>query len=306
MSLTNHAMIMRMFVQSLLLSFSYSASTCAEFHLWPCIFAQVLLLPHGVIMSLSMCVTWCCLICYCSAVISICTKPTLNLTSVQITYTGSMRPFVLNTTSFIYDQSIGSSAIYLIVPAASNATLFFKGSDNPISKNLTIRHRGEPGIPAVGCLWSAQMPQPCSVPNIVCREVVRNFTFAAPLIYAGQNISICFEAVNDQTQCPYYQRNSAFQPYGVYSGIGINGSQASESICVLFRIPAPVVSWIYTTPAESAQLVTYAGCPFSIELSAQDEQGTFDVAILPVIEQPSRSKPRTPRLTCARRFRTCL
>ena len=164
------------------------------------------------------------------------------------------------------------------MPALWNVTLFFNGSDDPQSKNLTIRHKSEPGIPSLGCMWSAQS---CVLNTPSC---VRNFTFAAQLVYAGQNISVCFEAANDQKQCPYYQKNSGVQPYGVYAGAGINGSQASESVCVLLRVPPPSVSWVSPTPDDSARLVTYVGCPFAINLAASDDQGSFDVYINAVSE----------------------
>jgi hypothetical protein len=206
-----------------------------------------------------------------------CSKPTIELFRAYI-QGNSKNGTILNVSQYVFDTSASSRAIEFTVPTLSIITFVIRGSDGPQTRNLTIRHKSEPGIPSLGCVWSTQS---CAMNSSAC---TRNFTFSSQLLYSGQNISVCFEAVNDQKQCPYYQTNSVVQPFGVYFGAGINGSQASENVCVLLRVPLPKISWGSATPDDNARLVTYAGCPLSIDVNAMDDQGSVDVYINPVCD----------------------
>ena len=147
-------------------------------------------------------------------------------------------------------------------------------SDDPLSRRVNISHKGEPGIPALGCTWSEQT---CNSSSLACNSVSRNFTFVAPAKYAWKNITVCFEASNDQAFCPLYERNAGIQPYGVHFGPGINGSRLSESLCILIRISGPSIKWVSPTPNESTRLITYVGCSFLLDVAAEEENNLFDV-----------------------------
>jgi len=96
--------------------------------------------------------------------------------------------------------------------------------------------------------------------------VRRDFFFGAGLVHAGFVIEICFEAVNDQVECPRYRPNRAHQPYALHQSPAgpspsIIVSQASEPLCVKLDVTGPDLVWIAPTPAEGATILTYMGCP---------------------------------------------
>ncbi len=182
----------------------------------------------------------------------------------------------MNRTQFVYAENLKEKVLEFIVPVATTLTLHVMASDDPQSRRVNISHKGEPGIPALGCRWSEHV---CNSSSFACNSVLRNFTFLAPAKYARKNITVCFEALNDQGLCPMYERNAGIQPYGHHFGPGINGSRKSESLCVLLRISGPIIEWITPTPNDGSRLTTYVGCSFLLDLAAKDESNSFDVVI---------------------------
>ena len=102
------------------------------------------------------------------------------------------------------------------VPVATNITLDLNGTDDTQSRHVTIYHTVDTGIPAVGAAWSNQQCQTVDRISIACNPVSRRFFFGAELVHAGFVITICFEAVNDQVECPRYRPNNGQQSYGVH------------------------------------------------------------------------------------------
>ena len=180
-----------------------------------------------------------------------------------------------NSTGF--DPLLRQKVTVFIVPVATNITLSFIGQDAN-GTTLKIRQKADPGLPAVGCYWDNHT---CTGQNASCNSVSRNFSFAAKLYYVGSSTIICFQAVNDQLQCPRYVPNLGSQDYGVFVGAGINGSQESEPFCVKITVPPPNVSWVHPTPAEDAVLEATAGCDFKVGLAAMDDQSEAGVEIQP-------------------------
>lgn len=129
---------------------------------------------------------------------------------------------------------------------------------------------------------------------------VPQYNTEARLIHAGFMITVCFEAFNDQVECPRYRTNTGakvsvgqyqrdsliVQSYGVHESVDqynrpIKVSQASEPLCVKLDVPGPQLVWADPTPAEGHVVLTYSGCPLVITLVTEDLNNYFDVEILP-------------------------
>ena len=115
---------------------------------------------------------------------------------------------------------------------------------------------------------------------------MREFYFGAELVHAGFVIEVCFEAVNDQLECPRYRKNRGAQVYGVHaSPVGpsppITVSQASEPLCVKLDVTGPNLAWMEPTPKEGEVVLTYMRCPLTVTLVTEDLNNKFDVQIVP-------------------------
>ena len=196
-----------------------------------------------------------------------CTKPTIELI-------GMSKP-AFNATLKIWK-----------VDVSTNITLLFNGTDDTQSRGLVISHTAEKPIPAVGATWG---PQKChSVPglSITCNPVNRELFFGAELVHAGFVIEVCFEAVNDQLECPRYRKNTGAQAYGVHESPiqpspPIVVSQASEPLCLKLDVTGPNLAWMDPTPEEDEVVLTYMGCPLTIQLVTEDLNNFFDLQIVP-------------------------
>lgn len=109
-----------------------------------------------------------------------------------------------------------ATSSFWTVSVATNISLELNSTDDTQSRRVTIYHTAIPGIPAVGAAWSDQHCQTDEGLSITCNPVRRQFFFGAELVHAGFVITICFEAVNDQLECPRYRPNNDQQPYGVH------------------------------------------------------------------------------------------
>ena len=157
-----------------------------------------------------------------------CTKPTIQLISMS-------KP-AANATLSIWR-----------VPVSTNISLLLNGTDDTQSRHITIYHTSEQGIPSEGVSWGPQQCNAVQVKkylhacmentvhvllvlinprnillfhttqglSITCNPVKREFFFDARLVHAGFTLKICFEAVNDQVECPRYRKNLGAQSYGV-------------------------------------------------------------------------------------------
>jgi len=192
-----------------------------------------------------------------------CTKPTISLLSTS------------------NPPSNASTATYTIA-VATNLTFFLNASDDAQTRALVISNTAEPGIPSVGAIWHDQ--ECTSIPDphlIVCNPVARALTFNAELVHAGTVIPLCFEAVNDQVECPRFRRNTGPQGAAVHYGEGVTVSQASEPLCVFLDVPGPRIKWIAPTPEEGETVITYMGCPLEMQFAAVDLENYFDLRIRP-------------------------
>jgi hypothetical protein len=199
-----------------------------------------------------------------------CTKPTIRWKSSD----KSMSKFFFSNPTWV-------------LPISTNVTITFEATDDRQSKGLTIYHHADHGIPAVGAEWR---PQRCNIlgsDRVTCNPVQRDFFFSAELIHAGAQITICVEAVNDQTECPRYRKNNGIQNYGVhYSAAGIATppimtSQASETSCFHLEVKAPNLHFVELTPEQDSTVVTFMGCPLTLTLTAQDKDNQFDLEMQP-------------------------
>jgi len=145
-----------------------------------------------------------------------CTKPTIELI-------GMSKP-ATNSTLSVWT-----------IPVATNISLVLNGTDDTQSRHVTIYHTAELGVP-VGAAWSDQQCHSVEGLSISCNPVTRRFFFGAELVHAGNVITICFEAVNDQAECPRYRPNNGDQPFGVHE------SPVSPPPAVPSSTPAIVVS----------------------------------------------------------------
>jgi len=121
-----------------------------------------------------------------------CTKPTIKLIAQS-------------------NPATNASLFLWTVPVATNLTLLFNATDDTQSRQLVIYHTQPKSIPAVGATWGGPMCKSDARLSIACNPVRRDFFFGAGLVHAGFVIEICFEAVNDQVECPRYRPNRAHQ-----------------------------------------------------------------------------------------------
>ena len=151
-----------------------------------------------------------------------CTKPTLQ------------HPFAPRN----IDKFFWSNPTW-VVPVATNLTLSWTAKDDSQTKMLTIRHNVHHGIPSVGARWHTPTCTVDSGLGVTCNPARRDFFFEAQMIHAGTQITVCVEAVNDQSECPLYRKNTGAQAYGIhFSGPGLMNppimtSQARSLRCIL-------------------------------------------------------------------------
>jgi hypothetical protein len=213
-----------------------------------------------------------------------CTKPTIELI-------GMSKP------------ASNASLMIWKVDVSTNVTLLLNGTDDTQSRSLTVFHTAGTGIPAVGAVWRQQQCHGVPSLAITCNPVMREFYFGAELVHAGFVIEVCFEAVNDQLECPRYRKNRGAQAYGVHaSSVGpsppITVSQASEPLCVKLDVTGPNLAWIEPTPKEGEVVLTYMGCPLTVTLVTEDLNNIFDVQIVPwTVDSFSPLLPTDMRLT---------
>ncbi len=102
-------------------------------------------------------------------------------------------------------------------------------------------------------------------------------------MHAGTVVPVCFEAVNDQVECPRFRpnKNSTSQAYGLHIGGGVAVSQASEPLCVQLDVPGPILKWVDPSPGEGMTITTYMGCPLEMQFAAIDQGNYFDLLIRP-------------------------
>ena len=168
-----------------------------------------------------------------------------------------------------------------VVPVATNISFFLNATDDVQTRALRIFHTADPGIPAFGATWE---PAGCAVnasQQLTCSPTHREFSFASQLVHAGTAPRVCFEATNDQVECPPYRRNAGAQPYGTHLGGAVAVSRASEPLCVTLEVPGPDIRWRDPSPAEGTVILTYMGCPLELTLFAEDHKNYFDIAIEP-------------------------
>ena len=191
-----------------------------------------------------------------------CTKPSISL--MQTSYPAT------NATTRTYTIFV-----------ATNITFYLNASDDVQTRHLTVGNTADPGVPAVGSLWHEPGCSASIQPSgpVVCNPTTRAFTFNAELVHGGSITTLCFEAVNDQIECPRYRANTGPQKPSQYIGPNISVSQASEPLCVQLDVPGPKIEWINPTPDAGSTVTTYMGCPLKLNFAAIDLGNYFDLHI---------------------------
>ncbi len=100
---------------------------------------------------------------------------------------GSIHSVSVNTSQFVYSNYLKEKVLEFVIPVATTLNLHVMASDDPLSRRVNISHKGEPGIPALGCTWSEHT---CNSSSLACNSVSRNFTFVAPAKYAWKIITV--------------------------------------------------------------------------------------------------------------------
>uniref|UniRef100_A0A7S1HLK0 LysM domain-containing protein n=1 Tax=Hemiselmis andersenii TaxID=464988 RepID=A0A7S1HLK0_HEMAN len=182
------------------------------------------------------------------------------------------------------DGQTSTNGSVFTVPVATGVGFKLEAEDDYQTRTLGIFHRADPGVPSTGSLWGpAVCLQNLTAPSgpVTCNPLTRHFNFTAGLEHAGIDYPVCFEATNDQIECPPFRPDSGVVPYGTWHGPGVTPSQASQPLCITLNIPGPTIQWIDPTPLAEETLTTYMGCLFAITLIAQDASNYFDLDIVP-------------------------
>jgi hypothetical protein len=115
-------------------------------------------------------------------------------------------------------------------------------------------------------------------------------------------MTVCVEAVNDQIECPRYRKNpaAANQSFGVHfsppppppqslsSATTIATSQASEAFCFLLEVKGPELEFLTPSPAENAEVMSYAACPLTLTLASLSHSPHTHTRVLDAVTRRKR------------------